>query len=809
MTFKKTPLLGLLLLSQFLLFIFMVWNTTNRQESFHDALIKQSEAIVRGSESQINVYLNSLKQRMKIYTDHTEEQLLELLLLQSRKEVSETFYLDAKRYFPELLGVSLADSDGKLLVDDVSGLVGRGCRANIQSFAKAPNQSYMSLHSHPGGYHFDVMTEWVSDSLFDSHVFFLSFSVGYLQQLLLLNEFSHHQLLLVNQDNLHEVALSSTSVRKTRQGESLLSDEDLKKVLAQQPVSQTLWSLLDVPDTDVVGNHARRLWIECLAYVLIYLLISMGLLRLLWSTQQRGREMITEMEELQILDEVVFNTVQESLLIVTQQEKIIQGNSSVTQLFGHAFSAMKNHPLEWLISGRCRQQYLRDIRPYIIGEKTSSDSVIVTIDILDHQGHDISVELTIYAVCLPDQQLSLCVLRDLRLQNSLESVELARQEKQMHAQKLEALGKMTAGVAHEFNNMLQPVMGFASMIHEQDSGKSGKYALLILKTTRRAAKLVRQMLDFSRKSFDEKKQPVYFSVLLGDTLDILQASMPENVQMTQHVDSTAKEACVLVDIGRAQQVLMNLFQNALQAMDQKGTLNISVEVVFVDEEKADDLNVETGSFVCFCLTDNGCGMDEEVQSRIFEPFFTTKPVGQGSGMGLSVVQGVVLKHGGAITVDSSLGDGTVFSIYWPKYDLPHDSIPEGVQTEEQCLPQGEGQHVVFIDDDLLVRTVVQDMLRKLNYQVTLFASPEMAIEWYKTHSSEVSLVITDYAMPDQNGLEMAECLQDIHAVPVILISGFRAVGSRRQQHQSGVVKILNKPVDVMELGKAVHANCVG
>ena len=379
------------------------------------------------------------------------------------------------------------------------------------------------------------------------------------------------------------------------------------------------------------------------------------------------------------------------------------------------------------------------------------------------------------------------------------SHEVELESKLRQAQKMEAIGTLAGGIAHDFNNILGAILGFTDMALLQIDPSSPLHDTLlhIRKGGKRAADLVQQILTFSRQSSAEKK-PIMVAPLIKESLQLLRASLPSTIRIHQEI--TAEDALVLADATQLQQIVINLCTNAFQAMrDLGGELTVRL-----DRIKTRDCQREShmGQDSCLQLTvsDTGIGIEPAVAERIFDPFFTTKEPGEGTGMGLSVVHGIVSDLGGEIFIDSTPGQGATFTVLLPIAQ----PAPETSDQIISPLPMGT-EHVLVVDDEEDILTTSRMMLAHLGYQVTTFNSSVEALEKLKSGEIICDLVVTDQTMPDLTGLELAREIQRIcPGLPVILCTGYSDKVNEESIRRVGAVGLLMKPVELRDLAILVR-----
>ncbi len=373
-------------------------------------------------------------------------------------------------------------------------------------------------------------------------------------------------------------------------------------------------------------------------------------------------------------------------------------------------------------------------------------------------------------------------------------------EKQLRqSQKMEAIGTLAGGIAHDFNNILTAIIGYAELGLREAPDGSGITARLaqILKSGNRARDLVKQILTFSRYSEPEAR-PVCFKSVLEEGLGMMRSTMPATIDIRTHV---LANSIVIADPTQLHQIVMNLCANADYAMSASGgTLTVVLREEKVDAGLARAHSVSPGIYACLEVVDTGTGIPPESLDHIFEPFYTTKAKGEGTGMGLAVVHGIVRSCGGFITVRSSAGHGTTFQIFLPTADAPE---PE-METHADMLPGG-AEHILFIDDELTIVEVADELLSALGYRVTATHLSQHALEMFERSPGDFDLVITDRTMPKMTGLELAGRMRAVRPeIPIILCSGYRFDPAEESIKRSGISAALLKPLDFKNVAETIR-----
>ncbi len=374
-------------------------------------------------------------------------------------------------------------------------------------------------------------------------------------------------------------------------------------------------------------------------------------------------------------------------------------------------------------------------------------------------------------------------------------------EQLQQAQKMEAIGTLAGGIAHDFNNILSAIIGFSELaINEAPRGtKLRENMEQVLKAGHRAKDLVKQILAFSRKGAQEEK-PVSVIPIVKEVLKLLQASLPATIEIRQSYGTDL--GAVMADPTQLHQVLMNLCTNAAHAMREKGGV-LEVKLTRIDlnsESAAIHTVVKPGLHVKLTVSDTGHGMSRKVLKRVFEPYFTTKERGEGTGMGLAVVRGIVESHGGTITAKSELGKGTAFDVLIPILDATAEKKYE----EPKMLPSGT-ERILFVDDEQFLIDIADQMLTRLGYQVTTRISSVEALKLFESDPDRFDLVITDMDMPNMPGDSLAQTLIKIRPdIPIILCTGYSDRIDKKRAKGLGIKAFAMKPIVMRDMAVIVR-----
>lgn len=400
--------------------------------------------------------------------------------------------------------------------------------------------------------------------------------------------------------------------------------------------------------------------------------------------------------------------------------------------------------------------------------------------------------------------------RTAELQRAYEELmEETREKEQLEdqlrqTQKMEAIGTLAGGVAHDFNNMLAAIIGNAELALEDIEGTPGPRRNIerILSASTRAAELVRQILTFSRKAEREKKV-VNVAALVEETFKLLRGSLPSTIRMDLEIETQSDT--ILADPSQIQQVLVNLATNAAHAMREKGgSFTVSLtEVVFRPGDPFPDRTMAPGPYLRLTVRDTGTGMPPDVLKRIFEPFFTTKEVGEGAGMGLPVVYGIVKSHEGAITVESVPGTGTTFTVFLPRGLAGRAGEREEAEKGEG-VPRGK-ERILVVDDEPLVVEMLAATLDRLGYEVTRAQSGSEALSEFLRKPEYFDLVLTDQTMPDITGMDLARRMLEARKdTPIILCTGYSEAVSEGAAKAAGIAEFIMKPVEKRHVAETIR-----
>lgn len=491
--------------------------------------------------------------------------------------------------------------------------------------------------------------------------------------------------------------------------------------------------------------------------------------------------------------QTVIENSPDGIIIVDSMGTILSINGAVEKFFGYTREELiGKHTSELVVSDPDVRRRVRKA----MEELLENGFAIYETRHLAKDGRIVEIESTARMLKDKDGKIvgGVAILRDVS--------ERKREEQRLRqVQKMEALGTLAGGIAHDFNNILAAIMGYAELSLQQLEPGSSVYDNLehILQAAIRARDLVRHILTFSRQSEGERRL-LRLEPIIVESVKLLRALIPSTIEIRHHIQD--KDAIVIGDPVQIEQIIMNLGSNASHAMRTSGgTLDIGLmKKTLTPEELREYTELAPGTYVVLWIKDTGPGIPKEIQHRIFDPFFTTKEVGQGTGMGLAVVLGIVKKMNGTIKVESELGKGTVFTILLPAAE---QDAPQKERFEE--LPPVGNERILFVDDEQPIVESISSFLKSLGYKVTSCRNAGEAFNLFSREPSSFDVIITDQTMPGITGFELAIKARAIrNDIPIILCTGYSETVSEEDVKKVGINELVMKPISKQELACAVR-----
>ena len=498
----------------------------------------------------------------------------------------------------------------------------------------------------------------------------------------------------------------------------------------------------------------------------------------------------------------IINSSLDAILCLDEHYAISVFNPAATQLFGCPVAAAIGTPLS---------RFLPDVAARLQAGDVPEQALLGEFRSTTLQGDEIYVEISVSMDRNPGHAgaaaITTLFARDLTARKRAEAQQLALETQLRESQKMQAVGTMAGGIAHDFNNILSAILGNVELAR-QDSPE-GSAALTSLseidKAGRRARDLVRQILTFSRNE-QPRRVPMHLSEVIQETVRLVRVTLPPGVELS--VEEAPDCSSVLADATQVEQALLNLCTNAILAVgNHKGWVRIAVRNVTLNKPQCSRIGVPAGAYVDLSVKDSGTGIDAATMQRIFEPFFTTRQVGQGTGLGLSVVHGIMQTHQGGIDVHSKPGKGSTFHLYFPACA---DVVATSPEPAKAPAIHGQGRHVLYVDDDQALVFLVERVLRRKGFTVTTFNDPLEAQAAISADPQGFDLLVTDYNMPGYSGLDLLRAVKIIRPdLPVALASGYVTPELEKGAYEAGASALVYKPNDVNELCETVQRLILG
>lgn len=553
------------------------------------------------------------------------------------------------------------------------------------------------------------------------------------------------------------------------------------------------------------------------------------------------REIESRLREREEYFRAVFQTANDAIITIDHLGTIIFWNNGAETIFGYKPRDIVGWSCSKLMPKRFRHLHEAGVARF--DPKNSSKLSCGTLELvgLHKKGHEFIIELSLASWNVGEEYFFTGIIRDISDRKELEknlklvhdnledlveqrTSELALKHEELikettdrlqvdkekeeledllrQSQKMEAIGTLAGGIAHDFNNILAAVMGYTELVISDLPEKSSYLHDLnqVLNAGHRAKELVQQILTFGRKS-NQELRPLRIQLIAKEVIKLIRSSIPTTIEIKHNIDESCQN--VLADPTQIHQVIMNLCTNAYYAMKNSGgLLDISLQPIELNQESLNNkTKLKPGSYLKLEISDTGIGISKDVQDKIFEPYYTTKAQGEGTGLGLAVVHGIINSLKGDITLNSNPGIGTAFQVYLPVAK----ETTQPVQKIVSSPPVNGIERIIVVDDDDNIVKMHTAMLTKLGYDVTGFVKSIDALDTFKKAQNDFDMIITDMTMPKMTGAELARQIFAIRPnMPVILCTGFSELINEEKAKEMGICKYLLKPVGKLELSKAIR-----
>jgi len=500
--------------------------------------------------------------------------------------------------------------------------------------------------------------------------------------------------------------------------------------------------------------------------------------------------------------EARFRTAVESsphgMVMVDATGRIVLVNREVERLFGYSREELLGRSIDLLVPARFRQGHPRDRERFFHAPQARAMGSGRELFGVRKDGSEVAVEIGLSPIETDEGLVVLGSIVDISARVATEANRRRLEDQLRHAQKMEAVGRLAGGVAHDFNNILGVIVGFAELVRDAGAASPSRSADLeeVLRAAQRGRELVQQILRFSRRE-ELSRVPINLERTIPESLRLLRATLPASLDIRLHLAANLPQ--VVGDPNSLEQVVMNLATNAAHAMPSGGLLEISIEPFYArDSFVRAHPTLQEGPFVRLSVRDTGHGMDDATKAQAFEPFFTTKPAGSGTGLGLSMVHGIVHQFGGTVWLESQVGVGTTVSCLLPVNQEADPWGPDEVDIpRDEAGPRG---HVLLVEDEPSLLTIGERRLTLAGYRVTAANDPTKALERYLAAPERFDLVVTDFSMPRLNGMELAQAIHRVRPeLPVVLLTGYMQEFTPDELAAAGVRRVLTKPVTTQVL----------
>jgi len=491
----------------------------------------------------------------------------------------------------------------------------------------------------------------------------------------------------------------------------------------------------------------------------------------------------------------LLESASQAILSVDREGRIVLANARTEEMFGYTRDELLGGTIESLLPDALREAHIQHRADYSARPKVRPMGIGMDLAARRKDGSEFPVEVSLSYVDTGEGMFVIAFVSDISQRKQLES-------QLLHARKMEAIGRLAGGVAHDFNNMLTIISGYGRMILNKAPAGDPilNYTEEVLKAADRASALTNQLLAFSRRQM-MKPRVIDANALLTGIEKMLHRLIGEDIELLLNLDS--RIANIKADPGQIEQAIFNLAVNSRDAMPAGGRITIEtasarLEGVYTETH----LDVRPGDYVLIIVSDTGQGMDDETRRRIFEPFFTTKELGKGTGLGLATVYGIVKQSGGDIWVYSEPGKGTTFKLYFPAIS---ETATESAD-QETVQPHYRGtETILVVEDDDGVRELIVAMLQGLGYDVLTAGSAEEAIAISDGHQGTIAMLLTDVVMPDKSGKQLADILvSTAPEMKVLYLSGYTEGTVVRQGILDPGIHFLAKPFSQQTLGRKIR-----
>ena len=489
------------------------------------------------------------------------------------------------------------------------------------------------------------------------------------------------------------------------------------------------------------------------------------------------------------------------LLMVDSAGRLVLVNREVERMFGYSRDELLGESIERLVPGRFRDDHPGFRRGFMHEPRARAMGAGRDLYGVRKDGTEVPVEIGLNPVETDEGLFVLGSVVDITARKAAEAERHQLERQLRQAQKMEAVGTLAGGIAHDFNNILGAIVGYAELIERRiEDAQAQADTRDLLRQAERGRSLVQRLMAFSRLQ-ETRRRPLDLAELVEDTRRLLRATLPASIEIRTTIPTGLPR--VLADATGMQQILLNLGNNSAHAMPEGGALDIRLDSVYLRDSAARaHPSLNEGPHLVLSVSDTGVGMPPEVRERVFDPFFTTKPPGQGSGLGLPMVLGVVQEHEGALELESEEGKGTVVRCIFPI--LVDDDQEKPVA--EPGVSRGDGVTVLYVDDEPALAALGRRRLESIGYEVHAVSDPREALTMFQASPERFDVVVTDLSMPGLSGIDLSQQIRlAAPEIPVILLTGFIDPAAVASAEAAGIRRVVQKPITLSGLAEVVES----
>ena len=509
-----------------------------------------------------------------------------------------------------------------------------------------------------------------------------------------------------------------------------------------------------------------------------------------------------ELMEKEKIHRAITDTANDAIIMVDTKGEVSYWNMAAEIIFGYSKAeAAGNNVYDMIIPEKDRKNADSILSDFCITGNKDALKTNIEIITLHKNGDTIPVELSVARIKIETTWYAIAIIRDITIRKKVEAEKINVIKQLQQSQKMESIGTLAGGISHDFNNILFPILGNTEILRLEIPAGSQLQDNIneIYAATLRASALAKQILTFARPESQEIK-PIEIQPIINEALTLMRSVIPTTIKIQQNIEKDY--SIIKADPTHIHQIIMNLATNAYHAMENTGgELTVSLKKVLVTTSDIISSDMKPGEYVCLSIADTGKGMSEDVIEKIFYPFFTTKAAGKGTGMGLSVVHGIVTSLNGSIKVDSKPEKGSKFTVYLPisKSPLTKEKAPTMAKTHTGT------ERILLVDDEKAIIKMEQSMLERIGYTVVASESSTEALKIFRAAPDEFDIIITDMSMPDMPGDILAAEIKKIRKdIPIILCTGFSNKISLAKAENMGFKGFLLKPITIENLSKKIR-----